>query len=225
MSSGKYFLRGSLPTIVQRLMRRFVQVCLPVILLAGPALLSANVMANDAAVKLVSDTTDAIKLAIKKDQDALSKDRERLMALVDAIVLPHFDFAKMSSWALGKSWEKASDSQKKIFASEFRKLLVRTYAAALLDNVDRKISILPLADDANSDKVIVRTEAEQDGGFPIPLNYKMHLNGKDWKVYDVVIDGVSLVANYRTSFAREIRKSGIDSVIASLQKRNESAIK
>lgn len=180
--------------------------------------------ANDDAVKLVSDTTDAIKSAIKKERDALVKDRNRLMELVDVIVLPHFDFTKMSNWALGKYWNEASNDQQKKFSGEFRKLLVRTYAVALLDNVDRKITVVSAETNKKSDdKVMVKTEVEQDGGFPIPIDYKMHLINKEWKVYDVVIDGISLVSNYRTSFANEIKKSGIESVIASLKQRNDNA--
>lgn len=180
--------------------------------------------ANDEAIKLVDDTTVAIKAAIKKERDALSKDRNRLMELVDKIVLPHFDFTKMSNWALGKYWNEASKAQQDKFASEFRKLLVRTYAVALLDNVDRKIAIVSAELNKKSDKkVLVKTEVEQDGGFPIPIDYKMHRVGNEWKVYDVVIDGISLVSNYRTSFANEIKKSGIESVIASLKQRNDSA--
>ena len=163
---------------------------------------SPGLFADDAAVKLVDDTTNAIKAAIKKDKDELTKDKNRLMMLVDEIVLPHFDFTKMSSWALGKYWKEASKEQQTKFTGEFRKLLVRTYAAALLDNVDRKISMLPPKTGKKKDKVIVKTEVEQDGGFPIPIDYKMHLLDGQWKVYDVVIDGISLVSNYRTSFSQ-----------------------
>lgn len=185
---------------------------------------TSSALANDDASKLVDETTVAIKAAIKKERDVLAKDRNRLMELVDKIVLPHFDFAKMSNWALGKYWNEASKDQQSKFASEFRKLLVRTYAVALLDNVDRKISIVSSEVNKKSDKkVMVKTEVEQDGGFPIPIDYKMHMVGAEWKVYDVVIDGISLVSNYRTSFANEIKKSGIESVIASLKQRNDSA--
>jgi len=190
-------------------------------------LLSGNVVAAqkpDDAIKLVENTTTEIQSAIKKEHDKLASDHKRLMELVDKIVLPHFDFTKMSSWALGRYWRKATSKQKKEFTDEFQKLLVRTYAVALLDNADRQIKILPLQAGSDADKVTVRTEVPQDGGFPIPINYKMHLAGNDWKVYDVEIDGISLVSNYRTTFAAEIRKSGIDSVIASMQKRNESAV-
>jgi phospholipid transport system substrate-binding protein len=188
-------------------------------------LLSTTVVfAKDDAVVLVENTTQAIKTAIKKDYDVLLKDKKKLMELVDKIVLPHFDFDKMSSWALGKSWKNAKPDEKEKFTAEFRKLLVRTYAAALLDNVDRKISILPPSKKSET-KVIVHTEVAQDGGFPIPIDYKMHFKSDKWKVYDVVIDGISLVSNYRTSFATEIRKSGVSSVIASLRERNKSAIK
>lgn len=192
------------------------------LLLLGMGLAQAQQPAD--AVKLVQDTTADITSAIKKEHDVLATNHKRLMELVDKIVLPHFDFAKMSSWALGKYWRTATDKQKKEFTDEFQKLLVRTYAVALLDNADRQIKILPMQADAGADKVTVRTEVPQQGGFPIPINYKMHINKGSWQVYDVEIDGISLVSNYRTTFAAEIRKTGIDSVIASMQKRNESDV-
>jgi phospholipid transport system substrate-binding protein len=177
------------------------------------------------AVKLVSNTTAEIKTAIKKERKELETNHKRLMQLVDKIVLPHFDFHKMSSWALGKYWRTATDKQKKEFTTEFQMLLVRTYAVALLDNVDRNIKMLPLQNSSTkADRVVVRTEVPQEGGFPIPINYKMYYTNGQWKVYDVEIDGISLVSNYRTSFSTEIRKSGIDSVIASMKKRNESGV-
>ena len=199
---------------------KFKQWCLLLILLTC---WSPSIYANEEAVKLVDDTTNAIKTAIRKDKDALAKDKNRLMMLVDEIVLPHFDFNKMSSWALGRYWKQASKEQKTKFTNEFRKLLVRTYAVALLDNVDRKITLLPAKPGKTDDKVLIQTEVEQGGGFPIPIDYKMHRLDGQWKVYDVVIDGISLVSNYRTSFSQEIRKSGIDSVIASMAQRNDGA--
>ena len=192
------------------------------LLLLGVSLVHAQ--QTDDAVKLVENTTVTIQGAIRKDHDKLTTDHKRLMELVDKIVLPHFDFNKMSSWALGKYWRTATAKQKKEFTDEFQKLLVRTYAVALLDNANRQIKILPMQSSSGSDKVTVRTEVPQDGGFPIPINYKLQYMGSEWKVYDVEIDGISLVSNYRTTFAAEIRKTGIDSVIASMQKRNESDV-
>lgn len=203
---------------------RSLMVILSSVFLLGLNIAQAQAQKSDDAVKLVESTTHAIQGAIKKDHDKLTTDHKRLMELVDKIVLPHFDFHKMSSWALGKYWRTATAKQKKEFTDEFQKLLVRTYAVALLDNANRVIKFLPVQADKNAEKVTVRTEVPQDGGFPIPINYKMQYKGSEWKVYDVEIDGISLVSNYRTTFAGQIRKSGIDSVIASMQKRNESSV-
>jgi phospholipid transport system substrate-binding protein len=116
---------------------------------------------------------------------------------------------------------KASEDQKKRFSAEFQKLLVRTYSNALLEAIGKKITYLPLkSKKEDADEVTVRTEVEQKGGFPIPIDYKMHLKNNEWKVWDVTIDNVSLVANYRTSFAKEIKDAGIDKLIDDIAERN-----
>jgi phospholipid transport system substrate-binding protein len=139
-------------------------------------------------------------------------------------VLPHFDFRKMSSWVLGKNWRKATEDQKNKFTDQFSRLLVRTYSKALHDNIDQKIEFLPIRGKPKDDEVIIRTEIPQKSGFPIPIDYKMHLKNNQWKVYDVVIDAISLVANYRTSFTQEIKNTGIDQLIAKLADRNENPL-
>jgi phospholipid transport system substrate-binding protein len=143
--------------------------------------------------------------------------------LVDKIVLPHFDFYKMSSRVLGKYWRRASDEQKEKFTKEFRILLVRTYAKALVDNMDQTIDYMPVHAPENAEDVTVKTEIPQQGSFPLPIDYSMYLTNGEWKVYDVEIDGISLVINYRTTFANEIRQAGLDKLIAKLSSRNEQA--
>lgn len=181
----------------------------------------ANVVAPDTLVK---STSEQIIKKLQAERETFKKKPERVQSLVDEIVLPHFDFARMSSWVLGKYWRTASDSQKEQFTREFRTLLVRTYAKALVDNMDRKIKYAPLKAAGNDKDVTVHTEVPQEGGFPIPIDYSLYLNNDAWKVYDVNIDGVSLVANYRTSFASEVKKSGLDQLIKTLQERNEKPI-
>lgn len=183
-------------------------------------LMSSGAWADEAAQKMVVDTTKKIISEIKKQQKEIDKNPAQLAELVDKIVFSQFDFAKMSTWVLGKHWRKASDSQKTRFTEEFRHLLVRTYAKALLAGVDNEIKFLPLRGTSKKGKVTVRTEIEQSAGFPIPINYKLHKKDNQWKVYDVVIDGLSIVRNYRTTFAKKIRKGGIDQLIVSLAERN-----
>ena len=198
---------------------------LSVVLLIVGLVLNAQVWADDhAAITLVNNTTDSIKKQIKEQDAAIKNNIEVLYGLVNKIVLPHFDFRKMASWVLGLNWRKANEDQRKRFTDEFSRLLVRTYSKALYDNVDQKIVVQPIRGTPRDDDVTVHTEVEQQGGFPIPIDYKMHLKSGEWKVYDVVIDDISLVANYRTSFNQEIKKSGIDSLIASLAERNKKPV-
>ncbi|MGD8569258.1 MAG: ABC transporter substrate-binding protein [Gammaproteobacteria bacterium] len=196
------------------------------LLLTG-ILLSAQAWAAEdehPAMKLVKETTDQIRARIKEEDKAIKADNQVLYDLVTKIVLPHFDFRRMSSWVLGRNWRKATEQQKEKFTDEFSHLLVRTYSKALYDNIDQKINFLPMRGKPDGDDVTVRTEVPQQGGFPIPIDYKMHKKKGEWKVYDVVIDSISLVSNYRSSFNQEIKKSGIDSLIASLAERNQKPI-
>lgn len=177
---------------------------------------AAEMIAPDVLVK---QTTDIIMEKIQSEQALMESDPERLFSLVNEIVLPHFDFKKMSKWVLGKYWRKAEQAQREQFVREFRQLLVRTYAKALLENAGQTVDYLPLRAKADAVDVTVNTEIPQESGFPIPINYKMHRDGDEWKVYDVNIDGISLVTNYRTSFSSEIRKNGIDGLLAKLSSR------
>jgi phospholipid transport system substrate-binding protein len=202
-------------------MSRFLLISGMFVLICG--FLSQSVLAdkNDhAALLLVKDTTNLIRTKVKEDDSIIKSNPEHLYDLVNEIVLPHFDFQKMSSWVLGKNWRNASAAQKKKFTSEFSRLLVRTYSRAIYDNIDQQIVFLPIRGKPDADKVTIRTEVPQEAGFPIPIDYKMRKKNNEWKVFDVVIDAISLVANYRTTFNQEIKKSGIDSLIASLADRN-----
>ncbi|KPJ93824.1 MAG: hypothetical protein AMJ53_06480 [Gammaproteobacteria bacterium SG8_11] len=173
------------------------------------------------AQKLVVDTSKEILARLEKEESVVRAESDRLYQIVEEMVLPHFDFTAMSQYVLGLHWRKASAEQKQRFSTEFQKLLVRTYSNALLEAIGKEITYLPLKskkDDA--DEVTIRTEVEQKGGFPIPIDYKMHFKNNQWKVFDVTIDNVSLVANYRTTFAKEIKDTGIDKLIDDIAERN-----
>jgi len=187
-------------------------------------LATGTTLAMQAPEDLVADTTQKITTALRNEQDKIKTDPNRLYEIVDKVVLPHFDFHRMSSWVLGKYWRKATPQEREQFTKEFRTLLVRTYAKALNDNYDRKINMLPVHMKAGDDDVTIHTEVEQKAGFPIPIDYKMYIKGNEWKVYDVSVDSVSLVANYRTSFAQEIRKDGLPKLIARLADRNKQSV-
>jgi len=176
---------------------------------------------EEGAMSLVKDTTNRIMTTLREKKKDIDANPDLVIDLVDKIVLQHFDFAQMSKWTLGKYWDKASDDQKKRFIAEFKMLLIRTYSKALADNTDKEVQFKSSKlSPKHDDEAIVETEVPQSGGFPIPIVYRMHTDGKDWKVYDVNIDGISLVSNYRTSFAQEVRKSGIDKLIDSMKARN-----
>ncbi len=176
--------------------------------------------------ELVIETTNRIIKALQAEQAEIKKNPARLYEIVDEIVLPHFDFRRMSSWVLGKHWRKASPAEREQFVKEFRALLVRTYAAALNDNYDQEIDFLPLRTKKDATEVTVRTEVQLDAGFPIPINYRMYrTEGGEWLVFDVKIDSVSLVTNYRSSFSKEIRQGGLPKLIAKLSERNQRVMR
>jgi phospholipid transport system substrate-binding protein len=170
---------------------------------------------------LVKDASDRMLQALKDNKDKIVEDPKIVYGLVDDILLPNFDFAKMSKLALGKNWRKASPEQRERFIEEFRLLLVRTYTTAMLEYSDEEIVFLTFRDDLAKKKVKVRMEILQAGGPSIPMALSMYLNKQDaWKVYDVKIDGISLVTNYRSTFATEIRKGGVALLIDNLAARN-----
>lgn len=177
--------------------------------------------APDDAQNMVHQTSDRMIAALKAEREAIKADPTRIHPLVEDIVLPHFDFERMSIWVLGKHWRKASAAQKKQFVEEFRMLLVRTYATAMAEYRDQEIVYMPLKAEAGADDVNVRSEVRMPGGPSIQVSYSVHLKNSEWKVYDVIIDGVSLVANYRTTFSNEIKQGGLDALIDKLATRNQ----
>lgn len=196
-------------------------VCAVLLLIASMQVALAALDPQDMVIDVATRTIDRIK----KDKDLIDKDPGRLYDLIHEVVLPHFDFERMSRWVLGKYWRKASPDEKKRFIGEFRTLLVRTYASSLADFAQQEITYLPFHGDLKSGEATVKSEVAQPGGFPIPINYRLYKPGAEWVVYDVTIDDISLVANYRTSFATEIRKSSIDSLIKTLAEKNAEASK
>ncbi len=186
---------------------------------------SVNVAAAEPQppLEMIKQTADRMLAKLKEEQAVIRKDPTRIYTLVSDIVLPHFDFERMSSWVLGKHWRTATPAQREKFTEEFRNLLVRTYATSLADYTDRKITYFPVRAESGAAEVTVHTEVEQPGAAAIPIDYGLSLNKGEWKVHDVAIDGVSLVTNYRTSFSNEIRKTGLDNLITKLAQRNQSS--
>ena len=174
------------------------------------------------AQEVVQDTSAQMLSALRQNYAALKQDSSQIYGLVDQIVLPNFDFELMSRWVLGRAWQQATPEQRRRFTDEFRTLLVRTYAKALLEYAKEEVRVLPQPGAADGSDTMIKTEVRLKAGQPIQINYSMHLGNDAWKVYDVTVDGVSLVTNYRGTFATQIRDNGLDAVIADLQQRNRA---
>jgi phospholipid transport system substrate-binding protein len=182
----------------------------------APAAL-AQELAPDALVKRISDDVIA---AIKQDRAIQAGDPKKIRALVDAKVLPHFNFRRTTQIAMGASWRRATPEQQDELASQFKRLLVRTYSGALASYRDQVIEFRPLRAKPGETEVTVRSLVRQGGTAPVAIDYDLEKRDAGWKVFDVRVDGISLAANYRSAFADEIRNNGIDGLIALLASRN-----
>lgn len=165
------------------------------------------------------------KLKQRLQDPGFSKDFKKITVFVEDVIYPHVDFDLISSLVLGKLWKTATPEEKAGFKKEFQTLLVRTYSRAFVEFKDWSVRFLPLNQDGDEKKVMVKTEILQPGLQPIAVNYRMLLTRGEWKVYDILIEGVSLVSNYRTSFKTEVERSGsLQQVIDQLAKRNIEAL-
>ena len=184
-----------------------------------PASWAQQVTAPDVLVKTV--TMEVVEL-IARDKEIRAGNRAKLISLIDAKVLPHFNFEAMTQLAMGQSWRKAAPEQKRRLVGEFKTLLVRTYASALAAYSDQKFDFRPLRARPNDTDVTVQVRVLQQGAQPVPIDYSMEKTPAGWKVYDVMVGGVSLVANYRTEFNNVVRDSGVEGLIKSLDSKNRS---
>lgn len=194
------------------------------LLLAGSMLcFTAVSLAAEAPDELVKRTAEDVIAIVKNDKDIQAGNQEKIFALAEEKILPNFNFERVSRLVLGKNWTKASAEQKTAFQAEFRTLLLRTYATALSKYKNQTIEYKPLrlADGATS--AAVKTVILQPGGQPIAVDYALEKQADTWKVYDIVIEGVSLVTNYRSQFTQEIRQNGLDSLIKKLTDKNNAA--
>lgn len=174
---------------------------------------------------LVKETAQDVLAIVKKDKDIQAGSQKKINDLVEAKVLPHFDFKLMTQYAVGKHWRQATPAQQEALTNEFRTLLVRTYSTSLSAYKNQTIEYRPLKMQAGDTDVTVKTQVIQPGGQPIPIDYSLQKEANGWKVYDVVVDNVSLVTNYRGSFGTEIRQTGIDGLIKTLTEKNQAAAK
>ena len=184
----------------------------------------AQTQAPDATAPdvLVKNVTMEVVELITKDKDIQAGSRAKLIELIEAKVLPHFNFAAMTALAMGQSWNKTTAEQKKRLVEEFRTLLVRTYASALAAFAGQRFDFRPLRAKPGDTDVTVNVRVIQAGAQPVGIDYSMEKTSSGWKVYDVMVGGVSLVANYRTEFTNVVRNSGVDGLIKNLQSKNRS---
>ncbi len=194
------------------------------LLLAGTMLcFTAGALAAESPDALVKRTAEDVMAIVKNDKDIQAGNQDKIFALAEEKILPNFNFDRVSRLVLGKNWTKATPDQKAAFQTEFRTLLLRTYATALSKFKNQTIEYKPLrlADGANT--AAVKTVILQPGGQPIAVDYALEKQADNWKVYDIVIEGVSLVTNYRGQFTQEIRQNGLDSLIKKLAEKNSAA--
>jgi phospholipid transport system substrate-binding protein len=185
------------------------------------ALAAASAIAADIAPdELVRKTVDEVLTLIKADKDLQSGNQKKLLELVDARVLPNFDFTRMTQLAMGRNWRDASAPQKEALTREFRTLLVRTYSTSLSQYRNQTIEVKPARVAPADTETVVKTVIVQPNGPGVPIDYSMAKEAGGWKVYDVVIDGVSLVTTYRGSFSDQVRQGGIDGLVKTLTDRN-----
>jgi phospholipid transport system substrate-binding protein len=184
-----------------------------------PMLANAEPIPPDALVKTTAN--DVLEI-IKKDKDIQSGNMNKITALAEEKILPHFDFEAMSKSVLGKNWREATKEQQASFITEFRTLLVRTYASALAKYRNQTIEYKPYRADASDTRVTVKTQIVQPGGPPLPVDYTLKLTGDAWKVVDVSIEGVSLVTNYRGQFSNELKRTDMNGLIQRIADKNKS---
>lgn len=165
-------------------------------------------------------TTNQILSEITAQNDELANSPDRFYQLLENIVLPQFDFVRISRLVLGKNWRRATRRERINFTREFREFLVRTYATALLNYRGQEIRYFPYRQLPEATKITIKTEVSENGAPPIPINYHLYRSKDKWKIYDVVIDGVSLVSNYRSSFSAQIRRSSLSDLTVQLAERN-----
>lgn len=181
----------------------------------------AEVVAPDV---LIDRTVQEVLTIIKQDKDIRAGDQKKVLALVGAKVLPHFDFERMTRLAVGKYWRRATPEQKKALVAEFRNMLVRTYTKVFTVYQDQTVEVKSLRMmDGDATAATVKTLIHKPGSQPIPVDYEMKQSDNGWKAFDITIEGVSMVMSYRGTFNTQIQRGGIDSLIETLSSKNIAA--
>ena len=202
-------------------MKTFISLMLSLLLIGNTFAVRAEILAPDELIK--STVHDVLEL-INKDKHVNDANQKKLLEFIDARVLPNFDFERMTKLAVGRSWRTATPEQRSVLIAEFRTLLVRTYTKAFTAYRDVSVDTKSLTVPDGATEVTVKTVILRPGGAPpIPVNYEMEKTATGWKAFDLTVEGVSLVATHRGSFAEKVQQSGIDGLIKSLHELNQSA--
>ena len=170
--------------------------------------------------ELVKKVTQEVMDVIKSDKQLAAGDRQRAIKLAEEKVLPHVDFEEATRLAVGRAWTQATPEQKKKLVGEFRNMLVRTYSNAIQPYEDQQMKVLPVRMKPGDTEATVRNQFIRSGGKPVPIDYSMRKTDKGWKIYDIVVEGVSLVLTYRSEFDAVVKQDGIDGLIKRLSQKN-----
>ena len=191
------------------------------------AALFAMAAATSAAADIAPDAlarsvTDEVLAIVRADKDIASGNPQKVAQLVETKVLPHFNFSRMTQLAVGRNWRQATPAQQKVLTDEFRTLLVRTYTTAFTQYRNQTVDYRPVRMSPTDTDVVVKSLISQPSGQPVAIDYNMEKGPSGWKVYDVKIEGVSLVENYRHTFNSEIQRGGVDGLINTLAQKNKT---
>ena len=167
--------------------------------------------------QVIQGAADNLSAQLKGKREIYQANRKELYALVDSVLLPNFDTNYAGRLVLGKHWRTSSEAQRNRFIDVFYNFLLRSYAKAILEFDQDKVRIFPPREAPKDGRTVVRTEMKLDDGTIVPVDYSMRLKDDGWKAYDVRIEGISYVQNYRNQFNAEIAANGIDAVIARLE--------
>lgn len=188
--------------------------------LTGIALLLFSLQASAAEMQpdeLIKSTSEKVLSTLEQNREKFKEQPEEVSQLVKDIILPHLDFRAMSKLALGKNWRSATEDQQNRFVDAFKTMLIRTYSRSLTEYAGQEVIFLPYRPPAEGKRTVtVQTQIKQDSGPLIPIDYSLRIKDDIWKVYDIKIEGISLVTNYRNTFAADINQLGIEGLIKKL---------
>jgi phospholipid transport system substrate-binding protein len=187
--------------------------------------MSMSIFAAEAPDLFVRKIADEVFEILKTDKDLKAGNKEKAYKITEEKILPYFDFDRISKLVLGKAWPAATKDEQEAFKKEFRTMLVKTYGSALLKFKDQTLNYKPTRFQPSDEEVLVKTEILKSGAPPLPIDYMLEKDGDSWKVFDIIIEGVSLVTNFRGQFGNEIKQNGIASLISKLAEKNADSDK